>query len=95
MQIMIVLMVFNHLITTTYLSGWRKYAKLGQFYRKKGKILILDDFFEFECLNMLDNADYDSTNGSFSFDYHKLPGLRAELCKIRLIMWKKSQNIDF
>jgi len=44
---------------------------------------------------MLDNADYDSTNGSFSFDYHKLPGLRAELCKIRLIMWKKSQNIDF
>ena len=52
-------------------------------------------FFKFECLNMLDNADYDSTNGSFSFDYHKLPGLRAELCKIRLIMWKKSQNIDF
>ena len=43
---------------------------------------------------MLDNADYDSTNGSVSFDNHKLPGLRAKLCKIRLITWKKSQNID-
>ena len=42
---------------------------------------------------MLDNADYDSTNGSLSFDYHKLPGLRAELCKIRLITWKKKVKI--
>ena len=41
---------------------------------------------------MLDNADYDSTNGSLSFDYHKLPGLRAELCKIRLITWKKKSK---
>ena len=35
----------------------------ANFAEKKRKILILDDFFEIKCLNMLDNADYDSTNG--------------------------------
>ena len=32
--------------------------------KKKVKMLILDYFFEFDCLNMLDIADFDSTNGS-------------------------------
>ena len=32
--------------------------------KKKVKILILDYFFEFVCLNVRDIADYDSTNGS-------------------------------
>ena len=49
----------------------------ANFAEKKVKILISDTFFEFECLNMLDNADYDSTNGSFPFGNHELPGLRA------------------
>ena len=47
------------------------------FAEKNVKILILDYFFEFECLNMLDNADNDSTNGSFPFGNHELRGLRA------------------
>ena len=46
---------------------------------------ILVDFFDFGSLDMLDNADYVSTNSSFSFNNHKLPGLRAKSCKIRLI----------
>ena len=41
---MIVLMVFNHLITTNYLSGWRKYAKCGLLCVKKFKISIFDQF---------------------------------------------------
>ena len=41
--------------------------------KKKLKILILDYFFEFECLNKLDNADYDSINGSTPPDNHQLP----------------------
>ena len=36
--------------------------------QKKLKILIFDYFFEFECLNMLDTADFDSTNGSTPLD---------------------------
>ena len=36
----------------------------ANFAEKKVKILILHYFFEFECLNMHDIADYDSTNGS-------------------------------
>ena len=36
----------------------------ANFAEKKVKILISDTFFEFECLNMLDIADYDRTNGS-------------------------------
>ena len=67
----------------------------ANFAEKKLKILILDYFFEFECLNMLDDADYDSTNGSFSFDNHKFPGLRAKICKIRLITWKKVKILIF
>ena len=34
----------------------------ANFAEKKVKILILLLFFEFECLNMLDIADYDSTS---------------------------------
>ena len=63
--------------------------------QKKAKILILDYFFEFECLDMLDNADYDSTNGLFSFGNHELRGLRAKICKIRLIMHKKVKILIF
>ena len=36
----------------------------ANFAEKKVKMLILDYFSEFECLNMLYIADYDSTNGS-------------------------------
>ena len=36
----------------------------ANFAEKKVKMLILDYFFEFDCLNMLDIADFDSTNGS-------------------------------
>ena len=49
----------------------------ANYPKKNMKILILDYFFEFECLNMLDDADYDSTNGSFPFGNHELPSLRA------------------
>ena len=38
---------------------------------------VLVDFFEFECLNMLDNADYDSNNGSFPLGNHELRSFRA------------------
>ena len=40
----------------------------ANFAEKKVKILILDYFFEFECFNMLDIADYDSTNCSAPLD---------------------------
>ena len=43
-QIMIVLMVQDSYTTTNYLYLWHNHAKLGQFYRKKVKILILDYF---------------------------------------------------
>ena len=35
----------------------------ANFAEKKAKILILRYFLEFECLSMLDTADYDSANG--------------------------------
>ena len=35
---------------------------VADYAEKKVKILIFDFFLEFECLNMLDTADYDSTN---------------------------------
>ena len=57
---MIVLIVLNHLTATNYLSGWLKYAKCGQLCVKKFKISIFDLGFDFECLNMMDIADYDS-----------------------------------
>ena len=95
LHIQVVLMVLDHLTTRNHMTWGQNGAKWGQLCRKNVKILILDYFFKFECLNMLDNADYDSTNGSFSFDHHKLPGLRAELCKIRLITWKKKSKYWF
>ena len=45
--------------------------------RKKIKISIFDQFFDFECLNMMDIADYDRANGSGLFDNKKLPALVA------------------
>ena len=36
--------------------------------QKKVKILIFDRFLDFECLNMLGTADYDSANGSRPLD---------------------------
>ena len=45
----------------------------ANYAEKNVKILILDYFFEFECLNKLDNADYDSINGSTPPDNHQLP----------------------
>ena len=95
LHIQVVLMVLDHLTTRNHLTWGQNGAKWGQLCRKNVKILILDYFFKFECLNMLDNADYDSTNGSFSFDNHKLPGLRAKICKIRLITWKKVKILIF
>ena len=65
---MIVLIVLKHLAATNYLSGGRKYSKCGRLGRKKTKILIFDHFLDFECLNVLDTADYDSANGSRPLD---------------------------
>ena len=45
--------------------------------RKKIKISIFDQFFDFDCLNMMDLLDYDRANGSGLFDNHKLPALVA------------------
>ena len=45
--------------------------------QKKCKNLDFGLFFEFECMNLLDNADHDSTNGSFPFGNHELGDLRA------------------
>jgi hypothetical protein len=45
----------------------------ANFEEKKLKILILDYLIEFECLNKLDNADYDGINGSTPPDNHQLP----------------------
>ena len=73
LHILVVLIVLDHLTTRNYLTWGQNYAKWGQFWRKKLKILILDYFFEFECLNKLDNADYDSINGSTPPDNHQLP----------------------
>ena len=49
----------------------------ANYAEKNVKILILDYFFEFECMNLLDNADHDSSNGSFPFGNHELVDLRA------------------
>ena len=62
--------------------------------QKKGENLDFTLFFEFECLNMHDITDYDSTNGSGLLRNHELPVSMA-LCKIRLIMCKKSQDLDY
>ena len=44
---------------------------------------------------MLDIADYDSTNGSTPLDNQWLPDLRAKLCKMRPILPKKGENLNF
>ena len=49
----------------------------ANYAKKKMKIWILDYFFEFECLNMLDIVGSDSSDCSFPYDNHELPGLRA------------------
>ena len=46
LHILVVLIVLDHLTTRNYLSWGHTCAKLGQFYRKKGKILISGYFFE-------------------------------------------------
>ena len=67
----------------------------ANFEEKKLKILILDYFFEFECLNKLDNADCDSINGSTPPDNHQLPVQMVQICKMGPLMHKKVQNFDF
>ena len=67
----------------------------ANFAEKKVKILILHYFFKFECLNMHDIADYDSTNCSRPLDHQQLPVLRAKLFKMRPILQKKGENLDF
>ena len=44
---------------------------------------------------MLDIAYSSSTNCSRSLDNQELPELRAHLCKIRPILQKKGENLDF
>ena len=56
---MIVLIVFNHLTTTNYLSGWRNNGKCGRLCRKKCENLDFRLFFR-----ALDIIDYGSTTGS-------------------------------
>ena len=41
---------------------------VADFAEKKSKILIFDNFLDFECLNMLDTADNDSANSSRPLD---------------------------
>ena len=82
LHMMIVLIVSNHLTTTNNLCGWRKYAKYGLLCVKKFKISIFNQFFVFECLNMMNIVDYDRLSGSGLFDNCKLPTLMALLCKI-------------
>ena len=78
---MIVLIAINHLTSINYLAGWHNIGKCGQLCVKKIKISIFDLFFDFECLNMLGTADYDSTNSSIPLVNQWYPGLRAKLCK--------------
>ena len=94
LHIMIVLIVLNHLTTTNYLCGWRKYAKCGQLCRKKVKILIFDCFFDCECLNQLEIADYDSINCSTPLDNQWLPDLWSKLFNMRWNLQKKLQNTE-
>ena len=70
---MIVLTVLDYLTISNDLSCGPHNAKWGQFYRRKGENLDFRLFFEFECLNMLDIADYDRSNDSGLFYSHLLP----------------------
>ena len=56
---------------------------------------VLVDFFDFGWLDMLDIAYSSSTNGSRSLDNQESPDLRAKWCKMRPIMQKKCENLDF
>ena len=56
---------------------------------------VLVDFFDFGSLDMLDTAYYGSTSCSKPLEKQKLPDWRAKSCKMRPIMQKKSQNLDF
>ena len=53
------------------------------------------DFFDFGWLDMVDIAYSSSTNGYLSLDNHQLPDMRVKSCKMRPILLKKSQNLDF
>ena len=64
LHIMIVLIAINHLTSINYLAGWQNIGKCGQLCVKKFKISIFDQFFDFECLNMIEIAHYDSANCS-------------------------------
>ena len=64
LHIMIVLIAINHLTSINYLAGWHNIGKCGQLCVKKFKISIFDQFFDFECLNMIEIAHYDSANCS-------------------------------
>ena len=55
----------------------------------------LVDFFDFGWLDMVDIAYSSSTNGYLSLDNHQLPDMRVKSCKMRPILLKKSQNLDF
>ena len=56
---------------------------------------VLVDFNDFGWLDMLDIAYSSSSNCSRSLDNQELPELRAHLCKIRPILQKKGENLDF
>ena len=56
---------------------------------------VFVDFFDFGWLDMLDIAYSSSTNGSRSLDNQESPDLRAKWCKMRPIMQKKCENLDF
>ena len=63
LQIMIVLMVLDHLTSSNYLTCGQSYAKCRQLCRKKQtQKLVFCLFFDFETLNILDFADYDTNN---------------------------------
>ena len=57
--------------------------------------VVLVDFSDFGWLDMFHIAYYDSTNCSRPLDNQWLPELRAELCKMRPILQKKGENLDF
>ena len=56
---------------------------------------VLVDFFDPGSLDMLDIAYSSSTNCFRSLDNQELPNLRAKWCKMRPIMQKKCENLDF
>ena len=69
-------------------------SRLGHF-SKIFENEVLVDFLDFGSLDMLDNAYYGSTSCSKPLEKQKLPDWRAKSCKMRPILQKKSQNLDF